>query len=62
MRGSVERLTPDGLHNNPAYSQVVVTTGDVKTVYAGGQNAVDTAGNVVGKGDIKVQADRPLRT
>ena len=58
MRGSVKRLNPDGLHKNPAYSQVVVTTGDVRTVYVGGQNAVDTAGSVVGKGDIKVQAEQ----
>ena len=58
MRGSVEHLNPDGLHKNPAYSQVVVATGDVQTVYVGGQNAVDTAGNVVGRDDIKVQAEQ----
>lgn len=58
MRGSVEHLNPDGLHKNPAYSQAVVATGDVQTVYVGGQNAVDTAGNVVGRADIKVQAEQ----
>ncbi len=58
MRGSVEHLNPDGLHKNPAYSQAVVATGDVQTVYVGGQNAVDTAGNVVGRDDIKVQAEQ----
>ena len=56
MRGSVRHLNPEGLHKNPAYSQAVVTTGNVKTVYVGGQNAVDASGEVVGKGDIKAQA------
>ena len=50
MAGSVERLNPEGLHKNPAYSQAVVTTGNMKTVYVGGQNAVDVSGNVVGSG------------
>jgi enamine deaminase RidA (YjgF/YER057c/UK114 family) len=58
MGGSVERLNPKGLHKNPAYSQAVVTTGNVKTVYVGGQNAVDASGNVVGSGDIGVQAEQ----
>ena len=58
MRGSVKHLNPEGLHKNPAYSQAVVTTGDVKTVYVGGQNAVDVSGEVIGKGDIKAQAEQ----
>ena len=58
MKGSVRHLNPEGLHKNPAYSQVVVATGDVKTVYVGGQNAVDASGEVVGKGDIEAQAEQ----
>ncbi len=58
MRGSVKHLNPEGLHKNPAYSQAVATTGDVKTVYVGGQNAVDVSGEVIGKGDIKAQAEQ----
>ena len=58
MRGSVKHLDPEGLHKNPAYSQAVVTTGSVKTVYVGGQNAVDASGEVVGRGDIEVQAEQ----
>lgn len=57
----VEFLSPDSLHKNPAYSQVVVTKGAVKTVYTGGQNAVNEAGEVVGKGDMKVQATQILK-
>ena len=58
MRGSVKHLNPEGLHKNPAYSQAVVTTGNVRTVYVGGQNAVDASGEVVGRGDIGAQAEQ----
>jgi enamine deaminase RidA (YjgF/YER057c/UK114 family) len=61
MKGSVQHLNPDGLHKNPAYSQAVVVTGNVKTVYVGGQNAVDTSGTIVGKGDIEAQTEQVLR-
>ena len=56
MKGRVSYLNPEGLHKNPVYSQAVVTTGAVRTIYVGGQNGVDTAGAIVGKGDIAVQA------
>jgi enamine deaminase RidA (YjgF/YER057c/UK114 family) len=59
---SVKYMNPDGLHKNPAFSQVVVASGQMGTVYIGGQNAVDSSGNVVGKGDIVGRLSRPLRT
>jgi enamine deaminase RidA (YjgF/YER057c/UK114 family) len=55
-QGEVTYLNPDGLHKNPAYSQLVVTKGPAKTLYIGGQNATTKEGTVVGKGDIKAQA------
>jgi len=61
MQGSVQHLNPDSLHKNPAYSQAVVVTGNVRTVYVGGQNAVNAAGEIVGKGDIKAQTEQVLR-
>jgi enamine deaminase RidA (YjgF/YER057c/UK114 family) len=56
----VDYINPDGLHKNPAYSQVVVTKGPVKTIYVGGQNASDKEGQIVGKGDLKAQAAQTL--
>src|SRR5262249_53055464 len=50
--GLVTHLNPEGLHRNPAYSQVVTVTGPVTTVYVGGQNAVTATGEIVGKGDL----------
>jgi enamine deaminase RidA (YjgF/YER057c/UK114 family) len=61
MEASIEHLNPEGLHKNPAYSQAVAVAGPVKTVYVGGQNAVDSEGSLVGKGDLKAQSLRALR-
>lgn len=56
MKGTVSYLNPEGLHRNPAFSQMVVTSGSTRTIYIGGQNAVDSSGTIVGKGDIGAQA------
>src|SRR5215468_12182848 len=61
MKGSVQHLNPDGLHKNPAYSQAVVVAGNAKTVYVGGQNAVNASGQIVGKGDLEAQTEQVLR-
>jgi enamine deaminase RidA (YjgF/YER057c/UK114 family) len=59
-QGEVTYMNPEGLFKNPAYSQLVVTTGAMKTIYVGGQNAVNKDGQIVGKGDIKIQATQTL--
>ena len=59
-RGSVQYLNPNTLPRNPAFTQVVVTTGPAKTIYIGMQNAVDVARNIIGKGDIKAQTNQVL--
>ena len=57
---SVQYLSPDGLHKNPAFSQAVVVTGAARTVYVGGQNGVDEDGEIVGKTDLAAQTERAL--
>ncbi len=59
-RGKVQHINPDGLSKNPAFTNVIVITEPVKTVYVGGQDAVDASGVIVGKGDIKRQAEQVL--
>ena len=54
----VEHINPDGLSKNPAFTQVVTVTGPAKTIYIGGQDAVDASGAIVGKGDIKRQTEQ----
>jgi len=53
--GQVRHLDPDTRPVNPAFTNVVVVTGPVKTVYIGGQDAVNAAGEIVGKGDLREQ-------
>jgi enamine deaminase RidA (YjgF/YER057c/UK114 family) len=59
--GQVQHVNPDDLSKNPAFTQVVAVTGSVKTIYIGGQDAVDASGAVVGKGDIKGQTEQVLK-
>jgi len=59
--GSVQHLNPETLHHNPAFSQAVAVSGAVKTVYVGGQNAVDTSGKIVGQGDIATQTEQVMQ-
>jgi enamine deaminase RidA (YjgF/YER057c/UK114 family) len=53
--GSVEHINPENLHKNRAFTQVVSVSGPVKTIYIGGQDSVDVQGNIIGKGDLKLQ-------
>lgn len=59
--GRVDFLNPDGLPQNPAFSNVAVVSGSVRTIYIGGQDAVDRDGQVVGVGDIGLQTEQVLR-
>lgn len=56
----VQHIYPDGLHKNPAFTNVIVVSPGARTVYIGGQNAVTAAGQIVGKGDLKAQIEQIL--
>jgi enamine deaminase RidA (YjgF/YER057c/UK114 family) len=56
----IQYINPDGLNKNPAFTNVISVTGQVKTIYIGGQDAVDGSGNIIGKGDIKAQTEQVL--
>src|SRR3990172_6228364 len=59
--GQVQHLNPDALNKNPAFTNVIVVTGPVKTVYVGGQDAVDASGTIIGKGDLGAQVEQVLK-
>lgn len=61
MSGQVQYINPEGLSKNPAFSQVVTTAGNGKTVYVGGQNAVNAQGEIVGKGDLAAQTEQVMK-
>ena len=57
----VQYINPETLNKNPAFTNVIVVTGPVKTIYVGGQDAVDASGAIVGKGDLKAQTEQVLK-
>jgi enamine deaminase RidA (YjgF/YER057c/UK114 family) len=59
--GQVQYINPETLNKNPAFTNVIVVTGPVKTVYVGGQDAVDASGTIVGKGGLKAQTEQVLK-
>lgn len=60
MNKNVEFINPKALHHNPAFSQAAVVSGNIKTVYIGGQNAVSSSGKIIEKNDIAIQAKQTL--
>ena len=60
-KGQVQYLSPETLNKNPAFSNVVVVSGPVKTIYIGGQDAVDATGTIIGKGDLNAQTVQVLK-
>ena len=61
MLPKVTHVNPEAMHNNPAFSQAVVIEGAARTIYVGGQNAVDADGNIVGAGDLDAQTEQTLK-
>ena len=57
----VTHINPKGMHSNPAFSQAVTVQGAAKTIYIGGQNAVDADGQIVGAGDLAAQTEQVLQ-
>jgi hypothetical protein len=43
--GAVRYINPGSLKKNPAFTNVVVVEGNVKTVHIGGQDAVNASGD-----------------
>ncbi|MEM8927095.1 MAG: RidA family protein [Bacteroidota bacterium] len=61
MENKKEHINPNGLFKNPAFSQVVSTQGNGKTIYIGGQNGVDKKAEIVGRNDIASQTEQALK-
>lgn len=61
MNDKIQYISPDGLSKNPAFSQVVTTQGNGKTIYIGGQDAVNEKGEIIGKGNIAEQTEQVMK-
>jgi len=56
---TVKHSNPEGLFNK-AYSQVVTVSGNGKTIYIGGQNAINSEGQLVGGDNFELQTKQAL--
>jgi enamine deaminase RidA (YjgF/YER057c/UK114 family) len=61
MSNQIQHINPAGLSKNPVFSHIVTTHGNRRTVYIGGQDAVNSQGEIVGKGDIATQTERVMQ-
>lgn len=57
----VEHLKPEGLFLSKAYSQAIAVSGRARTIYIGGQNAINEEGDLVGIGDLAAQTRQTLK-
>jgi enamine deaminase RidA (YjgF/YER057c/UK114 family) len=58
---TAEHINPEGMHRNPAFSQAVLVASGARLLFIGGQNAVNEAGEIVGKGDLAAQTRQVFR-
>ncbi|XHH07772.1 MAG: RidA family protein [Candidatus Bathyarchaeia archaeon] len=52
---TIEPINPETMSAPRGYSHAISVTGNHKTVYIGGQNAINQAGELVGKGNLQEQ-------
>lgn len=57
----VKHHNPEGLFHSNAYSQVVTVSGSGKTIYIGGQNAINAEGELIGLDDLFLQTKQVLK-
>lgn len=56
----IKILNPKNMSAPRGYSHAISVSGNHKTIYIGGQNAMDENGNLVGKGNLKEQTTQIL--
>lgn len=59
-KGQIRFQNPEGLHKNPAFTQMVTVSGPVRTICIGAQVPVNGEGVIIGKGDIRAQTEQIL--
>lgn len=53
-------LNPDNMVKPRGYSHAVSVSGNYKTIFIGGQNAIDQNGDLIGKNNLKEQTEQVL--
>lgn len=57
----IDYKNPEGLYSSNIFTQSITVSGNVKTIYFGGQNAADETGALVGGKNLELQARQVLR-
>lgn len=57
----MEHKNPNGLFSSKVFTQMITVSGNPKTIYIGGQNAVNEKGELVGKEDLELQTRQALK-
>jgi len=60
-RLEVKHSNPEGLFDSKFYSQVVTVSGRAKTIYIGGQNAINSEGELIGRDNFELQTKQALQ-
>jgi len=56
----IDYINPATMVQPRGYSHAISVTGSHRTIYLGGQNAIDEKGNLIGRGSLKKQAEQVL--
>lgn len=59
-RLKVKHSNPEGLFSSRVFSQVVTVSGNAKTIYIGGQNAINSEGQLIGRDNFELQTKQVL--
>ena len=57
----IKYINPENMAKPRGYSHAISTAGNYKTIYIGGQNAIDKDGNLIGKNNLKEQTEQVLK-
>jgi enamine deaminase RidA (YjgF/YER057c/UK114 family) len=57
---NIDYINPDTMLRPRGYSHAISITGSHRTIYIGGQNAIDEKGILIGKGSLKKQTEQVL--
>ncbi|ODM26512.1 MULTISPECIES: RidA family protein [Acetivibrio] len=60
-RLKVKHSNPEGLFDSRVFSQVVTVSGNAKTIYIGGQNAINSEGQLIGRDNLELQTKQVLK-
>jgi enamine deaminase RidA (YjgF/YER057c/UK114 family) len=56
----IQHINPGNMTEPKGYSHAISVSGNHRTVYIGGQNAIDENGALVGKNSLKLQTEQVL--